>query len=198
MLLFTEDKTMKNTCCPNAKERKKSLRKEVFRLIDSLDEAFLARADTLITGRLLSLDEYKAAQTVFCFVGTKREINTMPFLLQVLADKKKLAVPLCTGPGEMEARQLCSLDELVRGRYGIWEPPENSPLIVPEDIDLAVIPCVSCSRSGVRLGHGGGYYDRYFGLNTQIPTVMICRKKVMREDIPHEKHDLLFPFIISD
>ena len=41
------------------------------------------------------------------------------------------------------------------------EPVPEARLIRPEEIDLAVIPCLSCDGKGRRLGKGGGYYDRY-------------------------------------
>ena len=182
----------------NIREQKKALRKEIHSLIADLDRSYTEQADQSIVRHLLSLPAYAAADTVFCFVGTELEINTIPFLEQVLSAGKTLAVPLCTGKGIMQARQIFSLSELEKGYRGLWEPAASAPLIPPQQIGLAVIPCVSCTRTGVRLGHGGGFYDIYFSRNAGIPAVMICRELVMCEDIPREDHDLLFPRIISE
>ena len=181
------------------KDSKKQLRKQIQEKIRRLDAAYTAEADARITGHLLSLPEYRRAKTVFCFVGTDHEINTLPFLRQVLDDGKTLCVPLCVGKRTMEARQITSLCQLRTGSYGISEPdPDFCPAVDPHSIDLAVIPCVTCSRSGDRLGHGGGYYDVFFSSFPDIPSVMICREAVMCEDIPGEDHDLAFPLVITE
>ncbi len=40
--------------------------------------------------------------------------------------------------------------------YGIPEP-DGTPVVVPE---LLLVPCVGFGPGGIRLGYGGGYYDR--------------------------------------
>lgn len=180
------------------KEEKKKLRKDILEHIRLLENNYTASADRMIVSQLLTLEEYKHARTVFCFVGSEQEIDTMPFLEHVLCDRKTLAVPLCIKKGIMEARVITSLEELERGYYGLLEPGADTPVVPPKQIDLAVIPCVSCSHTGARLGHGGGFYDIYFRSYPEIPTVMICRERVMCEDIPREEHDLIFPVVLSE
>ena len=48
------------------------------------------------------------------------------------------------------------MDGLGGRQYGIQEPKEGYMPADPEDIDFAVIPCMSCDAEGYRLGHGGG------------------------------------------
>jgi len=177
---------------------KRTLRKQIMEKIRMLDPVYTQAADRKITEHLLSFGLYRSARTVFCFAGTEHEIDTFPFMEQVLADGKTLCVPLCVGKMTMEARQILSLTQLKAGRYNIPEPPSQAPLIRPEEIDLAVIPCITCNHSGIRLGHGGGYYDMYFSRHPEIPAVMVCREKVMVEQIPVEPHDVVFRTVISE
>ncbi len=180
------------------KAAKKKLRKEVFERIRQLDPLYATQADLVIVDNLLKLPEYEEAKTVFCFVGTETEIDTVPFLKRVLSDGKTLTVPLCIRKGIMEAREIKSLDELKRGYYDILEPADTTPVVDPETIDLAIIPCVSCNHAGARLGHGGGFYDIFFSEHTNMKTVMICREQITTEEIPAEEHDLVFDKVVTE
>ena len=146
---------------------KKTLRKIIKDKRKTLTAEYIKYADEQICRNILSMKEYQNAQAVFCFVGTKDEIDTEPILKQVLADGKKLLVPKChiqkedCKGGLMDAYRIASLDQLEPGAYGILEPVEEAIMVEPWEIDFAVIPCLSCDRAGHRLGQGGGYYDRY-------------------------------------
>ena len=83
------------------------------------------------------------------------------------------------------------------GKYGILEPGAETPVIQPEEINLAIVPCMSCSHDGRRLGYGGGYYDRYL-VRTRAVKAVICRERIMRADIPVEPHDQLMDMVISE
>ena len=43
---------------------------------------------------------------------------------------------------------------------------EGCGVLIPEEIELTISPCLSCDRQGNRLGQGGGYYDRFFAGRT--------------------------------
>lgn len=175
-----------------AKER---LRLKIRQMSAGLDAAACRQADRAIARRIISMEEYRRAQTVFCFVSTAREIDTAPVLRDVLAAGKRLGVPRCLGPGEMEVFAITDLGRLERGSYGILEPPSDAPRIGPEEIDFAVLPCLAADRSGRRLGHGGGYYDRYLArMRAGRPadpafTALICRGVFLQEEVPAQEHD---------
>lgn len=48
---------------------------------------------------------------------------------------------------------------MTKDRYGI-PMPDATPAVVPQ---LLLVPCVGFGPGGVRLGYGGGYYDRTLG-----------------------------------
>ena len=100
-------------------EEKQRLRRVIRELERQLSSRYKAESSRAITSHLLAMPEYQAAGTVFCFVGSEREIDTRPILEDALAAGKRLCVPLCTGPGIMELRQVTALDQLVPGAYGI-------------------------------------------------------------------------------
>ena len=97
----------------------------------------------------------------------------------------------------MELRAVESLDRLVQGAYGILEPAPECPRLMPDQVDFAVLPCLSCSRAGHRLGKGGGYYDRFLAAY-RGSAVLLCREQLLREDIPVEPHDMSVPWVVTE
>ena len=178
-------------------EEKQQLRRTMRALEAGLSARYKEESSRAIAGHLLAMPEYQEAGTVFCFVGTDREINTYPILEDVLAAGKRLCVPLCIGKGIMELRQVTDLRQLVPGSYGILEPSADSPLVSVDEVDFAVLPCLTCNHLGQRLGRGGGYYDRFLS-HYRGGTVLLCREKLIREEIPLEPHDYPVPWVLTE
>lgn len=178
-------------------EEKQQLRRTMRALEAGLSARYKEESSRAIAGYLLAMPEYQEAGTVFCFVGTDRDIDTRPILEDALAAGKRLCVPLCTGKGIMELRQVTDLRQLVPGAYGILEPPADSPLVSVDEVDFAVLPCLTCNHLGQRLGRGGGYYDRFLS-HYRGGTVLLCREKLIREEIPLEPHDYPVPWVLTE
>ena len=178
-------------------EEKQQLRAIVRRLEAALTPEYKAKSSRTIVRRLLAMPEYQEAQTVFCFVGTAREIDTRPILEDILTAGKALCVPLCTEPGRMESRQITNLNQLAPGAFGILEPSDSAPVIPVDAIDFAVLPCVTCNYLGQRLGHGSGAYDRFLS-QYRGGTVLLCRELLIRQEIPLEPHDYPVPWVLTE
>lgn len=178
-------------------EEKQQLRRTMRTLETQLSEKYKTAADRAIAAHLLAMPEYLAAETVFCFVGTAKEIDTRRILEESLAAGKRLCVPLCISKGVMELRQITSLDQLSAGAYGIAEPPADAPIVPIDDVDFSVLPCTTCNHAGQRLGKGGGYYDRFLS-HYRGGSVLLCREKLIREEIPVEPHDYPVPWVLTE
>lgn len=177
---------------------KETMRAEIAARVKNLSPTYCREADAAICRCVLLSEPYQKAGTVFCYVGAEREIDTMALLRAALRDGKALAVPLCLPEkGQMEARRINGLGDLVSGRYGILAPKLNCPVVPPEEIELAVVPCCTGNADGQRLGYGGGYYDRYLR-NTRCPTMLLCRHQLERADIPVEEHDLQMDYFVTE
>ncbi|WP_130862128.1 5-formyltetrahydrofolate cyclo-ligase [Bacilliculturomica massiliensis] len=162
-----------------------------------LTKAYCKEADASICGAVVSLEEYREAHTVLCFVGRAEEIDTRSILMNALRSGKRLTVPRCTAKGQMQAYEIRSLRDLSPGKYGILEPQQHCELVAAEDIDFGVIPCVSCDLDGNRLGHGGGYYDRYLS-GGHFPTAVICRHDTLCDRVPCEEHDIKVDMVVTE
>ena len=178
-------------------EEKQQLRAVMRARERQLSDRYRRESDQAIAAHLTAMPEYQAAGTIFCFVGTPHEIDTRPILENALAAGKRLCVPLCTGPGMMELRQITTLSQLPPGAYGIPEPPEDAPTVSVDETDFAILPCLTCNHLGHRLGQGQGYYDRFLA-HYRSGAVLLCREKLIREEIPLEPHDYPIPWVLTE
>lgn len=182
---------------PDLVAEKKILRRKLKQKRKNLPESYRHQADIQISEHIKKLQLYRQAQRIFCYVSMAEEVDTRTLLEEMLADGKTVAVPLCREKGVMEARQITSMDQLKPGAYGIWEPVEDTRKLEPEVLELCVIPCVSCSPDGVRLGYGGGYYDRFLP-KTKAKRVILCQEQMICEKIPAEFHDCSMDMVVTE
>lgn len=178
-------------------EEKRRLRRQVSALTGAFPPGYLSRAGARIAERIAALPEYRRAGTVLAFAGTEREIDTGPLLAMILAGGKRLALPRCTGPGRMEARLAADTALLRPGAYGILEPEPDWPPVSPAEIGLILVPCAACDRAGRRLGHGGGYYDRYLAAYGGS-AALVCPEALVLDRIPQGPFDLPVPLLVTE
>jgi 5-formyltetrahydrofolate cyclo-ligase len=142
----------------------------------------------------------RLGKSVFCYVSGTDECSTMPILRHCLQNGISLAVPLCGGHGIMTARIITDLSQLKPGRYGIMEPPPDSP--VQHGTDTVIVPGTLFDRGGYRLGRGGGYYDRWLKKNGAdgcgklaaqhftVRSIGLCRPERIIERLPRDEWDI--------
>jgi len=62
---------------------------------------------------------------------------------------------------------------------------------------LILVPNLCCDRQGYRLGHGGGYYDRYLAGYAGM-TVSLCPAQWLQEQLPREEYDLPVRLVLTE
>jgi 5-formyltetrahydrofolate cyclo-ligase len=81
---------------------------------------------------------------------------------------------------------------LVSGRFGLLEP--GAPVLESQALGLAsvvLVPALAVDPRGVRLGRGGGYYDRSLSLRRpDARLVAVVRDEEIVEELPSEEHDV--------
>ncbi len=179
------------------KERKQAMRSQMKALRTGLSSCYRIEADQKIRFNLKSTEAYKKSQVIFCYVSFAEEADTRLFIQDALEEGKQVAVPKCLGNGRMDAFVISGLSDLEKGFHGILEPGSHCRKIEPDHLDLCVIPCIACTSQGVRLGYGGGYYDRYL-IKTSGFRVLLCQEKMVCQDIPVESHDCQMDMIITE
>lgn len=94
-------------------------------------------------------------------------------------------------------------------KYGYSSIMEKSPfskLMQPQNENkvepgIVIIPGLSFSLNGSRLGFGAGYYDRYFNKKPSRKNIIkigVCFHRYLSEYLPKEPHDLTLDYVITD
>ena len=178
-------------------EKKRQLRKKLRLKREQLNSSYCEAADRKIRERLQNSRIYKDAELIFCYVSMSGEVDTKELIVEALREGKRVAVPKCEAKGVMEAVEITGMEDLEPTAWGSLEPKQGCPRVSPKELDLCIVPCVSCSSTGVRLGYGGGYYDRYLP-GTDAVRVILCREQMLCEEIPREEHDCRMDVLITE
>ena len=166
---------------------KEAIRRTMRALQASLDSSApdIKAADEAILRRVVELPVYRTAQTIFAYASLPGETNSWPLLRRILQDGKRLVLPRVLSSDKMAAFEVHDFDVLVRSRYGIFEPANGARIVTPAEIDLAIIPCLSCDLFGHRLGLGK--LPRRYLTERAYPVAVIYHER-LNPLIPSEPH----------
>ncbi len=181
----------------DTRELKKRLRREYKARGAALTPQYREKADRAILEAVLRDERWQRARSVFLYVSIWTEPDTRTLIDAAFTAGKRVYVPFCCPDRTMKALRIRNVEELRPGTHGIPEPPEDAEAAAPGEIDLAIVPCVTATRAGDRLGHGAGYYDRFLRLNG-CPTICLCYRALLADRLPTETHDVQMDTVVSD
>ncbi|MFW6388013.1 MAG: 5-formyltetrahydrofolate cyclo-ligase [bacterium] len=140
-------------------------------------------------------DEYPR---LFAFASMARELNTWPLLRARWAAGLPAYLPRVEAAA-LRFYRVDGPDDLTGGTLGIAEPRDGCLPVMPgqserghgrEKNDTILVPGLAFSRSGLRLGRGGGYYDRLLAsIPEDIVTLGVCFDFQVVEDVPVDVSD---------
>ncbi len=181
-------------------DTKKALRKHMKDIRKNMSSSYKKECDEKIFSSLISSSLYKNTNTILCYVSTDIEVDTRQFIEYALNDWKKIAVPKSYDNGIMLFYEINTLENLERSPFGIDEPCENIHKKIKEsEINnaLCIVPALSFDKSGMRLGYGGGYYDRFLSVCSP-KTIGICYSVCISDKIDSHKYDVKIKNIITE
>ncbi|MDE0909085.1 MAG: 5-formyltetrahydrofolate cyclo-ligase [Myxococcota bacterium] len=179
---------------------KARLRRNVHFVQSTMGPEQVARASVKIADRVIACPEFASAETVALYAATEGEIDVRAVFEAGVAAGKCCVFPRCLEGNQLEFSQIEQWDELVPGRYGIYEPPKSRLPIALSKISLALVPGLAFDLHGGRLGRGGGYYDRTFiKPSSSKPKLMGVAHSVQVFDvIPVGEHDRRVDLLVTE
>ena len=176
---------------------KKKQRTGVLKARDALPAKARAAASATVCEKLLSLEAYRSAKTIFLFRAFRSELDLSRFAAQAKRDGKTLVYPYC--PDRIHMIALKPGEAWKLDRFGIPVPvPEQSTVMDPADIDLVLCPCVAFDRDGRRLGMGAGYYDRFLPQCRNAVKILIAFEAQRLDTVCTEAFDIPMDAVITE
>ncbi|MCF7934505.1 MAG: 5-formyltetrahydrofolate cyclo-ligase [Spirochaetia bacterium] len=142
--------------------------------------------------------EFPQVRLILSFSSMPDEVDTRMIMHWADTHAVALALPRISGtPASMSFHRLpfpASDQSLVRHPYGFYQPPADIPELACTAYDptqcIMIVPGVAFDLHGGRLGHGGGFYDRYLGCCRSFLTpIGVCFAEQIVQAVPREAHD---------
>ncbi len=146
----------------------------------------------------LELPELGAARTVAAYVSVGSEPGTGALLDALRERGTRVLLPVLLPDNDLDWTEYAGAEHLASvahpGKISLWEP--TGPRLGPEAVlaaDAVLLPGLAVDGSGVRLGRGGGSYDRVLarletaGARPALVVLLYAHEVVER--VPRYQHD---------
>ena len=146
---------------------------------------------------------FRQVTSLAAYYPIRGEANLLPFLEKWLEDGHILLLPCFDeSSGQYSLAEVGGLDDqwLIPGKCGIPEPRATCPRHRPpfrESPQLWLVPGLAFDLHGVRLGRGGGWYDRLLN-QAQTRKVGVCPAEHLASDLPVAEHDIRMDFLLCE
>jgi 5-formyltetrahydrofolate cyclo-ligase len=145
-----------------------------------------------VTARhLLSCEEVRRAATVAAYVSVSTEPGTGPLLDGLRAAGKRVILPLLQPDDDLDWAVYDDRAGVHSARRGLLEPAGAA--LGREAIataDVVLVPGLAVGADGIRLGRGGGSYDRALA---RVPagtfTCVLLNSAELLDHVPADAHD---------
>ncbi|MEU9706726.1 5-formyltetrahydrofolate cyclo-ligase [Streptomyces sp. NPDC047981] len=140
------------------------------------------------------LAELAGASTVAAYVSVGREPGTRALLDALRARGVRVLLPVLLPDNDLDWAAYEGAEGLAKAGRGLLEP--TGPRLGPEAVcaaDVVLLPGLAVDARGMRLGRGGGSYDRVLarlaraGADPALVVLLYADEVVAR--VPEEPHD---------
>jgi 5-formyltetrahydrofolate cyclo-ligase len=156
-----------------------------------------SEASTALSAHLSSVLADLMPECLGLYWALRSEFNAA---LACTEDRNLDAVPLalpfaCRSPVGMHYRAWNRQAPELRDECGI--PSPDGPTVEP---DIVLVPCLGYTRSGFRLGYGGGYYDRWLAEHPHVTPVGVAWSccEIDEPELLPQPHDLPLMLVVTE
>ncbi|HZC26407.1 MAG TPA: 5-formyltetrahydrofolate cyclo-ligase [Actinopolymorphaceae bacterium] len=145
----------------------------------------------LLRDHLLELPQVAGAGTIAAYYSVGSEPSTRSLVFALWKQGHYVVLPVLLPDGELDWASYEGPDSLAPGSRGLLEPTEpRRGADTVARADVVIVPALAVSRSGMRLGRGGGSYDRALArVGEQVPTIALVYDDELLGSVPSAPHD---------
>lgn len=194
----------------SAMTRKESIRINMRARRAELTPLHIRQASVRIQRAVIKLPEWAAARRVCVYLALPAEAQTRALLAACWKTGKQVLVPAYRKKFlRYDLARLRPDDSVKAGHWAVPEPARPrwaTPNLVspnrvrPTHVDLVVIPGLAFDRTGGRIGHGLGHYDRLLAGKTmqQAFKVGLALECQMLERVPMNARDIRLDAVVTE
>ncbi|NBE51564.1 5-formyltetrahydrofolate cyclo-ligase [Streptomyces boluensis] len=178
----------------SGKAAKATLRGELLEARRRLTTDDAQEAAAVLARRALELEELAGAHTVAAYVSIGREPGTRVLLDTLHARGVRVLLPVLLPDNDLDWAAYTGPEHLLRAGRGLLEP--DGPRLGPDAVlgaDAVLLPGLAVDDRGLRLGRGGGSYDRVLArlvhARVEPPLVVLLYDNEVVARVPEEPHD---------
>lgn len=180
---------------------KENLRKHYRAWRSKLSAAEIDAAAQAAVATLTSQPAFVQNRKIACYLPYKNEFDCKPIIQAIWAHEKECFLPVLSG-GALKFMSYQPLTRLQKNHYGIFEPVESN-VISTEMLDLVLLPLTAFDSHGLRLGTGGGFYDKTFAFLNEQPEhrplmVGLAYAGQQAERIPSDPWDIKLDAVLTE
>lgn len=178
---------------------KAALRRRLVTARRRLTDAERGTAGRLLRDAVLALPEAQMAGTAAVYYSVGTEPDTRGLAYALWKRGTYVLLPLLLPDGDLDWASYEGPGSLAPGPHGLLEPaepPRGTAAVA--SADLVIVPALAADRRGVRLGRGGGSYDRALArVGGPVPTVALLYDGELLDEVPAGPHDLPVRMIVQ-
>ena len=174
-------------------EAKMSLRVVLRSRRRAMDPATVREATAAMTRAVLARPELVGARSVALYVSYGTEPGTQPLREELRARGIRVLLPVLLDDNDLDWAEDTGDADLVHPLRGPATPRgERLGTEAIQSVDLVIVPGLAVDRDGVRLGQGGGSYDRALArVAPAVPVLVLVHDGEVLEPggVPADLHD---------
>lgn len=175
---------------------KRAVRTEVRRALAELSEDYWADASRGLSSVLVDwLNQNPEINKVALYAAMPAEIDLQ--MATLLMPSHEWHYPV-VARGGMGFHLVSDQSTLRAGYQGVREPnPQVHPPVSADTLQVVLCPGLAFTQSGIRLGRGGGFYDRFLATVPDALKIGVCLPEQMRAELPVDDHDILMSHLLT-